>query len=65
MLLRRYHNKNDASESIVSDDKQVSNTIAYDDMTKKEVMEELEKRNIEFVTRQSKAELLDLLMGSD
>ncbi len=37
--------------------------VQYDSMTKKEIMDMLEERNIEYNERQTKAELIELLGG--
>lgn len=39
--------------------------VQYDSMTKKEIMDMLEERNIEYNERQTKAELIELLQGGD
>jgi DNA-binding MarR family transcriptional regulator len=37
--------------------------VKYDSMTKKEIMDRLEERGIEYSERQTKAELIELLGG--
>lgn len=63
MLLRRYHDKIEASESIVSNVKDVNNSIVYEEMTKSEIIPELKKRNIDFKTRQSKSRITRFING--
>ena len=39
--------------------------VQYDSMTKKEIMDMLEERNIKYNEQQTKAELIELLQGGD
>ena len=73
MLLRRHYVKpvkeekvvkNDPLESPKSDLKEVSDTIGYDDITKKDIISELEDLEIEHNKRDTKKELFELLNES-
>lgn len=64
MLLRRHYRKpvkNKPLESPKNDLKGVSNTIAYDDITKKEIISKLEGLEVEHNKRDTKKELFELL----
>lgn len=60
------HNKNNSEvEQPIKEDSGTTNVIAYEDMTKADIVELLAKRGIEHNPRHKKETLIDLLLGSD
>ena len=64
MLLRRYH-KNNVTEEPTTDLKEVTNVIAYDDITKSQITDILSQKGIEHNPRDKKEDLYNLLLGSE
>lgn len=57
--------KSKATQEPIKEVKEDVNTIAYEDMTKTEIGELLDEKDIEYSLRDNKAKLIDLLLGSD
>lgn len=55
----------DTSEQSIREDKEVSNTIGYDEVTIADITKLLDDRGIDYNSRDTKQELYDLLLGSD
>lgn len=68
MLLRRYHNqgvKSEVTEEPISEAKEATNVIVYDDITKSQIVDILSQKGIEHNHRDKKEDLYNLLLGSD
>lgn len=68
MLLRRYHEK-EQEDKALEDDLRVDNDTdrvkGCNDITKADIVEQLDQKGIEHNPRDTKQELYDLLLGSD
>ena len=61
-----YNNeKNDLTEQPTNEDKEGINTIGIDNITKAEIIEELDRKGIEYNPRDKKQVLYDLLIKGD
>lgn len=56
---------NEVTEEPTTDLKEVTNTFAYDDITKSQIVDILSKKGIEHNPRDTKQKLYDLLLGSE
>lgn len=64
-VLNHKTDETDTSEQPIREDKEVSNTMGYDDVTIADITKLLDDRGIDYNSRDTKQELYDLLLGSD